>query len=277
MKSTNLVILFLIVLIGVLGFLIYQQQQVPTEQLIEPTKPAVPTEPIKKPIIHYPVPEQEKPAPPPPTEANTPEPAPVKEQPVAPPQPPPATVEEGLQKLITDINLFSLLNLDNFIQRFVALIDNLPEKRLPRTGLPIIPPGGRFIVSGTDDAPQTSPRNHARYQRYVALLENINPDLAIDLYIRFYPTFQKAYEQLGYKTAYFNDRLVYTIDHLLETPDPKEPIALTQPSVLYLYADPLLEQRSAGQKLLIRIGGENRSHVKEVLKVYQQRLRSLHP
>ena len=70
---------------------------------------------------------------------------------------------------------------------------------------------------------------------------------------------------MGYPNGYFNDRLVEVIDNLLATPDPKGPIALVRPNVMYTYADPGLEGRSAGQKLLIRMGPENAKAVKAKL------------
>ena len=66
-------------------------------------------------------------------------------------------------------------------------------------------------------------------------------------YRHFYPLFQQAYVDLGYPDGYFNDRLVEVIDHLLATPDVAGPIKLTQPSVFYQYADPSIEERSAGR------------------------------
>jgi len=284
MKKANLLILFLIVLIGILGIVyLYQQGKLPSQETVSAPPPVQEPPPIKKPIIHYPVPKTDKP------ETTVPETAPEKSAPkvnksvtplpktLPPIQESDKSVDQALTALVTDSSLIDLFNLENFIQRLVAMIDNLSEKRLPRAYLPIKAPGGHFIVSGTDDAPQTSKRNHKRYQRYVELLENIDPGLAIKIYMHFYPLFQKAYEQLGYKNAYFNDRLIFTLDHLLETPDPKEPILLAQPSVLYTYADPLLENRSAGQKILIRIGPENRSKVLKILADYRRRLSSLHP
>ena len=56
------------------------------------------------------------------------------------------------------------------------------------------------------------------------------------------------------------------IDHLLATPDVPAPIALVQPKVLYEYADPELEQRSAGQKILMRMGTVNEARVKAKLR-----------
>ena len=85
------------------------------------------------------------------------------------------------------------------------------------------------------------------------------------LYIHYYPLFQQSYQNLGYPNGYFNDRLVEVIDNLLATPEPKGPIELVRPNVMYTYADPALESRSAGQKLLIRMGPENAKAIKAKL------------
>ncbi len=85
------------------------------------------------------------------------------------------------------------------------------------------------------------------------------------VYIHFYPLFQQAYQSLGYPNGYFNDRLVEVIDNLLAAPEPKEPIGLVRPNVMYTFADPTLESRSAGQKLLIRMGPQNSKALKAKL------------
>jgi hypothetical protein len=97
-------------------------------------------------------------------------------------------------------------------------------------------------------------------------------DAIVDLYQRFYPLFQQSYERLGYPDAYFNDRLIEVIDHLLETPTPNEPIQLIRPNVLYEFADPGLESLSSGQKLLLRMGPANAATVKGVLIEFRLRL-----
>ncbi|HVV52262.1 MAG TPA: DUF3014 domain-containing protein, partial [Polyangia bacterium] len=65
---------------------------------------------------------------------------------------------------------------------------------------------------------------------------------------------------------YFNDRVVEVIDILLATPEISEPIAVQRfaaadggasASALYVYKDPSLEARPAGQKILLRIGRDN--------------------
>ena len=66
--------------------------------------------------------------------------------------------------------------------------------------------------------------------------------------------------------------MIEVIDHLLATPDVKEPIALTQPKVLYEFADPALQELSAGQKALLRMGPDNETRVKAKLREIRKAL-----
>ena len=60
-------------------------------------------------------------------------------------------------------------------------------------------------------------------------------------------------------------RLVQVIDSLLATPQVGAPIELTRPNVMYTFADPALEARPAGQKLLLRMGPDNAAAIKAKL------------
>jgi hypothetical protein len=84
--------------------------------------------------------------------------------------------------------------------------------------------------------------------------------------VHFYPLFQQAYQALGYPNGYFNDRLVVTIDNLLAAPDITTDIAVVRPNVMYQFADPKLEDLSAGQKLMLRMGPTNAAIVKAKLR-----------
>ena len=280
MNKTNFVIFFLLVLIGGLGLAIYFQNRPVTEQIPLDVQPTLPVEPIKKPIVHYPVPD------------TTPQPAEQPEKPgegktpsvesqslgsLSEPQINNTNFQTALTNSLDSQTASKLLLMENFIQKFVVTIDNLPNKRLPRAHLPIKAPGGKFLVAGTPEAPQISSKNYQRYNKYVTLVELINPDSAVKFYTYFYPLFQTAYEQLGYKNAYFNDRLVYVINHLLEMPNPPDPILLAQPAILFTYVDPNLENLSSGQKMLLRLGQEQRMKVHRILQKYRDKLINLQP
>src|ERR1700734_3603000 len=96
----------------------------------------------------------------------------------------------------------------------------------------------------------------------VAVINKLDAKQLGALYIHYYPLFQQSYQNLGYPNGYFNDRLVTTIDHLLTTPDVTGDIVLVRPNVMYQFADPNLEDLSAGQKVLLRMGPANAAIVK---------------
>ena len=52
----------------------------------------------------------------------------------------------------------------------------------------------------------------------------------------------------------------------LATPNVAAPVDLQRPKVLYEYRDPLLENRSSGQKILMRIGPDHAAVVKAKLR-----------
>ena len=94
----------------------------------------------------------------------------------------------------------------------------------------------------------------------------------MDLYVRFYPLFPQAYRELGYPKKHFNDRLMQAIDDLLAAPAMTQPIELVRPKVLYECEDPALQDLSAGQKMMIRIGPENAALVKAKLREIRREL-----
>lgn len=172
----------------------------------------------------------------------------------------------ALTKLLGANRVQEWLYPEALVRRFVATIDNLPrEKAAPRL-MPVRPVGGALAVTGSSEALAIAPENSARYTPFVQAFEKIDAKQLAGIYLRFYPWFQQAYEELGYPKRYFNDRLVAVIDHLLAAPEPAGPILLTQPKVLYQLADPQLEALSAGQKTLVRMGPDNSRRVKAKLR-----------
>ncbi|MGH8149238.1 MAG: DUF3014 domain-containing protein [Steroidobacteraceae bacterium] len=166
--------------------------------------------------------------------------------------------------------LAKLLIPQDFVRHVVATVDNLPRKKVAVQVRPIAPTAGAFVAAGTPGQLTLSPDNFARYAPFVDLVKAIDTKALVAVYFHFYPLFQQAYEDLGYPTEYFNDRVIQVIDHLLQTPDVQGPISLTQPNVMYQYADPQLEALSAGQKTLIRMGTANEDVIKAKLREIRQ-------
>ncbi len=169
--------------------------------------------------------------------------------------------------------LETLLVREAVIDRLVATIDNLPRQQLNEKIRPVGQLQDAFSAdAGSGDDEVLGISSYARYDAWIAQVYYADLDAVYDTYQRFYPLFQKAYERLGYPDAYFNDRLVEVIDHLLETPLPEQPIVLTRPNVLYEFADPELEALSSGQKLMLRMGPDDSATLKRILEKFRAKL-----
>lgn len=194
-----------------------------------------------------------------------------------------ARVTAALGELLGSKALASL-QLDGFVRRVVATVDNLVRPQAAARMWPVQPAAGRFTVAGGAGGTQTiDAANTARYGAFVAFVEAVNVERAAALYARLYPLFQEAYEELGYPGRYFNDRLVAVIDHLLQAPEPDGPVAVTlvevkgeyaaaRPWTRYEFVDPELESLSSGQKLLVRMGVANERRLKAQLTAFRTRI-----
>jgi hypothetical protein len=152
------------------------------------------------------------------------------------------------------------------IHHFVVTVDSLPKETVPIKYRLLPPTPGKFLAhKDSNDKITIDPDNFARYDTYMQLLDKLDTEQFVKWYTRIYPLIQEDYDLLGVKKRYFNDRLIFVIDHLLETPEVTDTIELVQPNVFYNFADPALQQLSAGQKVLLRIGPANRKIVKAKL------------
>jgi hypothetical protein len=221
-------------------------------QAVLPRAPAAtqqPAEPSAEPAIQHPLPEED-------SASKAPLPALPESD---------AALRDALGAVAGTTAVKDFLRQENIIRHLVATIDNLPRQKVAVDKRPISPAAGSFMAHGDELHATIDPQNYARYRPMVAVVSKLDMRELAAVYVRFYPLFQHAYQDLGYPNGYFNDRLVQVIDNLLATPQPAGPIDLVRPNVMYTFADPALEARPAGQKLLIRMGPDNAAAIKTKL------------
>jgi hypothetical protein len=183
---------------------------------------------------------------------------------------------EMLGDLIGEPAVIQYLVSDNVISRIVATVDTMGGRQIPGVVQVVQGPDSTFTATLIEE-PETmirneegdlvpqfviNPANYRRYTPYVELLEAMDTKQLVENYHKYYSLFQEAYGQMGYADAEFNDRLGAVIDELLATPDVSEPVNLVKPEAFFLYTAPDLESRSAGQKILLRMGSANATRVK---------------
>ncbi len=190
-----------------------------------------------------------------------------------------AVMQEILGRYYRAGNLNEIFVFNEFIRHVVVSIDNMTTKKLPQRFVFTQKPGAGFmtIPAAVENEYLLDEHNFTRYRRFLQFADVVDNQQLVSVYVRYYPLFQQAYDELGYSGRYFNDRLIEVIDHLLQTPEVQGPIKLLRPKVYYQFADPDLESLSAGQKILLRIGHGNALLVKSRLKALRRILTTLKP
>jgi len=188
-----------------------------------------------------------------------------------------AALWQALAGLLGTKTLAELLKPEQIARRIVATVDNLPREAAASRAMPLTVTPGTFVIKAKGDETVIGPGNPARYASRIRILQAIDARRLVDLYLDFYPLLQQAYVELGYPGGYFNDRLIEALDDLLAAPDIMTPVTLVRPKVLYLYADSALEARSAGQKIMLRIGVGNAGLVKAKLREIRREILSRAP
>ena len=269
MKSF-LTFIFILLLAGVAVYYYLQNEhvrnQLPQTENTEPLQlPVDPTPEIAHPITESPViigdSGEEKPV-----EKETEEPLPALED-------SDDRVKQILSGIIGSDVVEKFFRGTGLIHRFVVTVDSLPKNALP-IKIRLLPPvSGKFLVHEVSRENITiDPENFKRYDTYIQLFGKLDTEQFVKWYTRFYTLIQEDYDSLGYKNLYFNDRFVFVIDHLLETPEEISNIQLVQPKVFYNFADPSLQNLSSGQKILIRVGPANMAIIKAKLAEIRKRI-----
>ncbi len=228
------------------------RQTATTPPAVNPVPPAAPKPAIKHPVDKIPVPSA--------TDNGRPQtalPALDSSDIVA---------KDVIETILNGDTYLRLLTPNAIIRHIVATIDNLPRKTMAAGIRPVMPVPGTFATTNAAHGMSVADDNAGRYTAYVDAAESIDSKRLVQFYVRLYPLFQQAYVEFGYPDGYFNDRLIGVIDHLLAAPEPKPPVHLSQPKIMFEFADSDLEDLSAGQKILVRVGIENERRLKAKLR-----------
>jgi hypothetical protein len=92
------------------------------------------------------------------------------------------------------------------------------------------------------------------------------------LYRTVSPLLQQAYAEIGFRDVNFDDTLRTAINRVLSVSEVPGPYQLVKPSVMFLYADASIENLSAVNKQLIRLGPDNSAKVKTKLRQFLAQL-----
>lgn len=167
-------------------------------------------------------------------------------------------------------------------QRLVAFIDGLSRGEILQKLVPLnktreLQPRSVFTTSKVDGVEWLAEANFQRYSGFVGFVTALDVEHLAGLTRWFQPLLEGAFQQLGQPPEQLSERLLKGIDVMLETPEVEGPMALKRESVYYQFVDPQLEALPNSQKLLLRMGPDNRKRIKRWLETFKQTLLTSEP
>lgn len=272
-RGLGLVLVFLAALAAAAYF--FYRQSAPEQVVTAPQIPA-PTTDTEEPAEARPAPPTAA------TETSAPDqPVPMPDEPPQPPLPALADSDEYLRKHWQDFGLPETIapwaEGEFIFQRLVAFIDGLSRGEILQKLVPLnktreLRPESIFTTTKAEGSEWLDEANFRRYSGFVGFITALDSEHLARLVHWFSPLLESAFQQLGQQPEQFSARLYKGIDVMLETPEIEGAIALKRESVYYQFAEPHLEALPNSQKLLLRMGPDNRQQVKRWLEAFKQAL-----
>lgn len=208
-----------------------------------------------------------------PPAAPSPEVPPLEETPPAQAAPLPgleqsdAYVRELLGRLSSEAVFQEWLGIEGLIRRFTAAVANIAEGESPRTVLSFLAPQGSFQTVERDGRLFIAPESFARYEPVARVFTSLDTQATAEAYGTLKPLMNRAFTEIARPGQRFDETLSRALQRLLDTPVPEGDIEVVDtPGVNYAYAAPELEQLSAPQKHLLRMGPANARAIQAKLR-----------
>lgn len=153
----------------------------------------------------------------------------------------------------------------NLIRTFTVSVENIATGATPARHVRVLRPAGDFRVIDEGEVLRIDPRSYDRYNGLADAVASVDSQGAATLYQTLKPRIEEAYRELG-RTDGFETALENALDALVSTPVPGTTVPLVYKGALNGFADPRLEQLTAAQKQLLRMGPRNVRLIQEKLR-----------
>lgn len=171
-----------------------------------------------------------------------------------------------VQRLSESPAIMAWLPTNGLIRNFTVAVTNIAEGASPAKQEKVLRPSAPFRVTERGGSTFVDPRGYDRYTRIADAVASVDPAGAAKLYATLKPRIEEAHRDLGVQNESFDRTLERAIVSLLETPIVDTPPQLRPKGIGYAYADPQLEDLTAAQKQLLRMGPRNERVIKMRLR-----------
>jgi hypothetical protein len=177
-----------------------------------------------------------------------------------------SVVRTLVQALSESPAVVAWLPTNGLIRNFTVVVANIAEGATPAKHLKSLRPPSAFRIVERGGDTYVDPRGYDRYAAIADAVASIDPAAAARLYGTLKPRIEEAHRELGVQNASFDRTLTRAIVALLETPILDTPPRLKPKGIGYAYADERLEELSAAQRQLLRMGPRNGRVIKSRLR-----------
>lgn len=178
-------------------------------------------------------------------------------------------LREQLKPLSESEELTNWAPSEDLARKLTAVAYSLANGEVAYEYMSMPAPEGKFKVTSKGEKTYLNSDNYQRYDMFVKVVQAVDVDHAVAFYLHYWPLFRTAFGELGDADKSLQTEVMSAIDLLLQTPDVDGDIELSRPSVYYKYVDEKLEKLKPAQKLLLRMGPENRAAIKEKLQEFK--------
>jgi Protein of unknown function (DUF3014) len=177
-----------------------------------------------------------------------------------------SVVRTLVQALSESPAVMAWLPTTGLIRNFTLVVANIADGATPAKHLKNLRPSSAFRVVERGGDTYVDSRGYDRYTGIADAVASIDPAAAARLYATLKPRIEEAHRELGIQHVSFDRTLTRAIVALLETPTLDAPPRLKPKGIGYAYADERLEDLSAAQRQLLRMGPRNARVIKARLR-----------
>jgi hypothetical protein len=179
-------------------------------------------------------------------------------------------VRQLVGRLSSHPTVAAWLTTDGLIMNFVMVTARIANGETPVGELKTLGPIPRFSTRGPDENRSIDPSSYRRYDRHAAAVSALDARGTARLYATLEPRIAEAYRRLPSGDGDFDRVLERAIIELLRVPVIDGDVALVPHGIVYGFEDPRLQELSAPQKQLLRMGPQN-------VRAIQAKLREIAP
>ena len=177
-----------------------------------------------------------------------------------------ALVRTLVRTLSSHPHVAAWLATEGRIRNFTLVVANIAEGKTPARLLRALRPSSPFRVIERSGDLYLDPRTYERYAGLADAAGSIDPAGAARLYATLKPRIEEAHRELGSLDQTFDRVLERSIVLLLETPVEEDPVRVEPRGIVFGFAEEELEDLTAAQKQLLRMGPRNARAVQRTLR-----------